>query len=305
MIGDIIQAPQSCRARFCFSTKSRLSVRVSHDCGKREKQQVGGFLIRGKMKICTKCHIEKPLSEFYKKDKKHLKSYCKSCAHTADRGRAKRHYFWAKERRHQHKEPKKIVVKKPKKIIFPRVKKERQDSIAVPSGVMKLCTKCRLEKDESEFHVVTRDSNELRDWCKKCTRADNAKRNQRKHYHRKKNFYWTRELRHQKKVKPHYTPAEAHRNYALRVRYGITLQEYRELLEKQNGVCAICGRGPGKRSLHVDHCHKTGKVRALLCNGCNTTLGKVGDDTTVLEGLIRYLKTHQTPPTPLNMVIQS
>lgn len=56
--------------------------------------------------------------------------------------------------------------------------------------------------------------------------------------------------------------------------YGITLEQYNAMRAAQNGCCAICGITPTeKRQLHVDHCHSTGRVRALLCSPCNTQLG--------------------------------
>lgn len=60
----------------------------------------------------------------------------------------------------------------------------------------------------------------------------------------------------------------------LETRYGVTREEYEALLNKQNGVCAICGgtNGDGKR-LHVDHNHDSNAVRGLLCFVCNTRLG--------------------------------
>ncbi len=70
-------------------------------------------------------------------------------------------------------------------------------------------------------------------------------------------------------------------------RYGLTREEYQELIESQNGVCAICSNPPpdGKR-LSVDHCHKTGKVRGLLCTGCNLGIGNLGDN---VQGVARAL----------------
>lgn len=57
-------------------------------------------------------------------------------------------------------------------------------------------------------------------------------------------------------------------------KYGITPEQYRALLAAQAGVCAICGTAPSpNRRLHVDHCHTSGRVRALLCQPCNTQLG--------------------------------
>jgi hypothetical protein len=55
-------------------------------------------------------------------------------------------------------------------------------------------------------------------------------------------------------------------------KYGITPDDYDNMLEEQSWGCAICGRPPGERRLHIDHCHKTGKVRGLLCTRCNTCL---------------------------------
>ncbi len=68
---------------------------------------------------------------------------------------------------------------------------------------------------------------------------------------------------------------EVHRNYMLQRRYGITATEYDLLLESQNGKCAIpnCGNYPGVKRLHVDHNHKNGKVRGILCSSCNYRVG--------------------------------
>ena len=62
------------------------------------------------------------------------------------------------------------------------------------------------------------------------------------------------------------------RDQYLRNRYGISLDEYQQLLEARDGKCWICGGSGGKGSLHVDHNHKTGAVRGLLCWPCNKTL---------------------------------
>ena len=74
----------------------------------------------------------------------------------------------------------------------------------------------------------------------------------------------------------------------------------KSLLEKQNFKCAICGKTETKlnprthqpRDLAVDHCHKTNKVRALLCSGCNLTLGHIDDNIDTLVRMIDYLKKH-------------
>ena len=79
------------------------------------------------------------------------------------------------------------------------------------------------------------------------------------------------------------------RNIALKKKYGITVEDYDLLLKKQNGVCAICSREPGKRPLHVDHSHSTGKVRGLLCHQCNWYLGTIDADPAILDKITYYL----------------
>lgn len=79
--------------------------------------------------------------------------------------------------------------------------------------------------------------------------------------------------------------------------YGLTVDDYFNMLSKQGGKCQICGtddpKGRGKmRPFAVDHCHKTGKVRALLCHRCNGALGMVSDQQEILEKMINYLKEH-------------
>ena len=88
---------------------------------------------------------------------------------------------------------------------------------------------------------------------------------------------------------------QAKREYYLVRNYGITLDDYNLMFENQGGVCAICGCKPEdskNRILHVDHCHKTGKVRGLLCSTCNITIGKFDDDPRRLIEAAKYLLAH-------------
>lgn len=76
----------------------------------------------------------------------------------------------------------------------------------------------------------------------------------------------------------------------LKKRYGISQEEYNSLLAKQHGSCAICGKAPNARyRLAVDHDHETRKIRGLLCQACNTALGKFNDDISLLKIAIEYL----------------
>lgn len=75
-------------------------------------------------------------------------------------------------------------------------------------------------------------------------------------------------------------------------RYGLTIEQYSVLLQKQNGVCAICGQTEStktKANLAVDHEHGTGKVRGLLCMMCNTGIGKFSTRE-ILQRAISYLE---------------
>lgn len=74
------------------------------------------------------------------------------------------------------------------------------------------------------------------------------------------------------------TYSEAVRAAKLRWRYSISIAEYEELLTSQNGLCKICNKYDScGNKLSVDHCHKTGRVRGLLCGNCNRGLGLLGD----------------------------
>jgi hypothetical protein len=85
--------------------------------------------------------------------------------------------------------------------------------------------------------------------------------------------------------------------------YGISLEKFNEMMESQNGFCAICKESEkrmirGKNAdLSVDHDHKTGKVRGLLCYSCNTGIGKLKDDRNVLLSAVKYLDLHAEPET--------
>ena len=89
---------------------------------------------------------------------------------------------------------------------------------------------------------------------------------------------------------------EQNKNSFLKSKYGITLKEYYIISEKQNNVCAIClnpetrkSRYGGICKLHVDHDHKSGEVRGLLCNFCNKALGYFRDNPLLLKSAIEYL----------------
>jgi hypothetical protein len=76
-------------------------------------------------------------------------------------------------------------------------------------------------------------------------------------------------------------------------KFGLTLEEFRKMLTQQNDCCAICGYSDmSDRNFFplVDHCHKTGRVRGLLCLNCNMAIGKMRDDPSLLANAILYLE---------------
>jgi hypothetical protein len=137
---------------------------------------------------------------------------------------------------------------------------------------MKNCNKCKAFKDLQEFTAdpTTKDGRSF--YCGACKVAYSAR--------------WSK--RNPERVKDYY----------LRRKFGMTLEQYNALLQKQKGVCAIClkpetvVRGGKVRRLAVDHCHCTGKVRALLCSGCNQSLGHIKDDFDTALRLAKYLQEH-------------
>lgn len=126
---------------------------------------------------------------------------------------------------------------------------------------MRRCSVCKVEKPKTEFHGSNR--------CKPCDRA------------------YLKAWRQTPKGKATYD--RINRRAVLR-RYGVTIDDYDEMMASHNGLCAICRRvDPEGRRLAVDHNHATGRVRGLLCRPCNTALGLFGDDLLHLESAVRYL----------------
>lgn len=90
-----------------------------------------------------------------------------------------------------------------------------------------------------------------------------------------------------------YCTVDCRRLYARLRRHGLTYQRYQEILDAQGGMCALCEgpwRGWSGQNGHIDHDHKTGRVRGLLCGDCNTAIGRFGDDPVRLRRAAEYLE---------------
>lgn len=85
--------------------------------------------------------------------------------------------------------------------------------------------------------------------------------------------------------------ADYYYDKSLKSKYGITINDYNNMFKEQKGCCKICGEHQDtiKSKLCVDHCHTTGKIRGLLCQYCNSAIGFLKDDTTLLDKVRNYL----------------
>jgi hypothetical protein len=82
--------------------------------------------------------------------------------------------------------------------------------------------------------------------------------------------------------------------------YGLSVEQFDEMLKTQNNKCAICeDEDWGRPSPNIDHCHTSNKVRGLLCNNCNRGLGLFKDSIGVLKNAARYLKRSSQSPITL------
>lgn len=84
---------------------------------------------------------------------------------------------------------------------------------------------------------------------------------------------------------------EERRGWRMKYNYGLPLEDYNRMFAKQNGCCKICGKHQSgfKKRLFVDHDHKTGRIRGLLCFKCNAGIGNFDDDAVRMSDAIKYL----------------
>jgi hypothetical protein len=107
-----------------------------------------------------------------------------------------------------------------------------------------------------------------------------------------------------RKTRPKTYWRDKDKKYAVKKRYGLSLDQLHGMVAAQGGKCAICGVDPRTlmlshhchRHLHIDHDHATGRVRGLVCNGCNRALGFLNDQPDVARKAAEYLEHHATRP---------
>lgn len=142
----------------------------------------------------------------------------------------------------------------------------------------KSCQKCDGVHPIVDFSVDRSKQDGRSIYCRSCRSKiaknkrslESHKENQRKTAHRRKPY---------------------NRNWTLKARYGITSDQFETMFATQGSVCALCKSDKSdKKNFVVDHCHKTGKVRGILCSYCNRALGMMKDDPEVLRKAIKYLE---------------
>jgi recombination endonuclease VII len=134
-----------------------------------------------------------------------------------------------------------------------KVCRNRQKIIIITPPGYKYCSRCKKSKPQDSFHKNPDLLSGLHSWCKPCVCLD-------------------RQLKQHRKM-------------------GWNYQAYQNMLASQGGVCKICKQPPkdGKR-LHTDHCHKSGRIRGLLCETCNWGLGHFKDNPELLRKAAEYLE---------------
>ena len=211
------------------------------------------------MKKCTTCGEEKELDYFYN-DKKSKDGRCHSCKKCMNIVSARNS---AKKRK-------------------PRPDWKSKDGF-------KICRKCLIEKPINEFNVhygKTRTKDKLRNECKECQRL-----------HSKEHYVKVRDVWNKKRRDLRTDPSEIAKrhHHHLKRKFGITGADYEKMLKSQDGKCTICGstkpgiNGNVIKKFAVDHDHKTGKIRTLLCANCNQGLGNFKDSPTLLRQAAEYL----------------
>lgn len=164
---------------------------------------------------------------------------------------------------------------------------------------MKQCKKCGVPKPLEEFYPAAGTKDGLRGDCKTCNADDKRRRYladrqaaiARVKRWQQANADRVNAVQRARRARPEVKRRA--REEHLKRKYGMTIEEYGEMLAAQGGGCFICGRPPRDDiSLHVDHDHSTGQVRGILCFRCNNALADFQEDPGLLAKAADYLDRH-------------
>ena len=164
---------------------------------------------------------------------------------------------------------------------------------SLKENMLKKCTRCGLEKDIELFSRDKYKSDGRRSHCKECNKQDHIQR-----YEKDPQAMRDRTRDYRAKLKE--TNPEklrlSDRNTKLKRAYGLNHAQVEQMKKDQDYKCYVCCKHEstlGFKGLVVDHDHKTGKVRKLLCNSCNTALGLLGEDVNIMASLIKYTEENK------------
>lgn len=174
---------------------------------------------------------------------------------------------------------------------------------------MKQCTKCKQVKNIDDFAKNRSNASGIHSWCKKCmTDKVLEYRGGRRFKPAQKNdtHKQCRSCGEMKIVlgnkNSYCDECVSEKNYTrnIKLRFNMSLEDYKNMSLQQCGVCDICKTNPGDKRLSVDHDHRCcpgqytcGKcVRSLICHRCNMVLGQIGDDVSILQSMIDYIQKY-------------
>jgi hypothetical protein len=223
-------------------------------------------------KICSKCGVEQSIDYYPLRKSGKYRPECKLCWNAYQRER----YL---EKLGKHKRTARAEARE-----------------ADP----KRCIKCGIEKPLNEYTIHNRNKGQHRNFCHDCEKQWISK------YHKtpqgkEKRKEWVENNKdkideYKEIYKNDLVRKEKSRTYHrarwLMINFNMTVDKYMSMFEQQDGKCAICGieRNGGKRNFCIDHDHKTGNVRGLLCHSCNVSVGLMKDSPYLLRKAAEYLE---------------
>ena len=180
----------------------------------------------------------------------------------------------------------------------------------------KTCTCCKQDKSLDKFYKANNSKDGCSWYCKQCIRKQQSEfRIKNPNYNKEhcKDYYnnhidYRKQYKIDNKDRDNQRRREDYKNdfskykeQHLKSAYGISLDDYLKMLESQNNTCAICSKketriNPKTKRIHllsVDHNHKTGKVRGLLCMKCNPGIGNFQEDVDLLQSAIKYIQKYK------------
>lgn len=270
-------------------------------------------------KVCSACKLILPIVNFHRNAamKDGLNGVCKPCKEI--RRRSRRAFKPTAESKQC------VICEQIKPAAEFPVSRRELDGLSFQckectsnhSKQCKRCARCRVVKPIDAFGRYRTTKDGYNHYCKSCS-VELSLINYRRYHERAKLYARNyikrpgcrekgreRQRRYSQTERGRVSMIKGH----LKACYGMSLEEFNDIMINQKGLCAIC-RQPqvhGKRRrLYVDHDHKTGAIRGLLCCNCNSGIGRFSDDPHLLNRAIKYLRsfrsTESSKPLPRNFL---